>query len=158
LDGQLDFKKLFFEQENKLIKQGYEVITSTNPRLLYSVTYIADKLPNAYFIFVNRDQQNVASEIFTTDYNKGNYYSYDPNNIMEYLNFYTAASDQLEVKAPNRIIHFSFEQMIENPSSIVEIISDFTSVNFGINSSGFDGKILSPDSIFRTHFQKLIQA
>ena len=158
MEGQLDFEKLFFEQENKLIKQGYEVTTSTGPHLLQSVMYLADKLPNAYFIFVNRDQQDVAPEMFTTDYEKGNYYSYDPNNIMEYLNFYKEASDKLEAKAPNRIMHFAFEQIIENPSSVVEIISDFISVDFGINPFAFDGKILFRDSIFQTHFQKLIQA
>ena len=156
LEGQLDFEALFFEQENKIIKQGYEVITSTDPHLLYSVMYLADKLPNAHFIFVNRDQKNVAPEIFIKDYRQGNYYSYDPHAIVKYLDFYKAVADKLEEKAPSIITKLTFEQIIENPSSVIQIIADFTSVDLSSSNFVFEDRRRLNHNIFQNYFQKLI--
>ena len=156
LKGQFDFEKVFFQHENKLIKQGYEAITSTNPNLLYSVMSLADKLPNAYFVFLNRDQKNIAPEIFSKDYNKGHYYSYDPHTILEYLDFYKAAMDRLEEKAPNIISKFTFEQIIENPLDVVTAVGKFTSLDLSLSGFDFPKKKSIYHNNFNFHFQKLI--
>ena len=156
LEGYIDFETVFFQYEKTLIQQGYKAITSTDPNLIYSVMSLADKLPNAHFIFVIRDQKNIAPEVFTSDYQKENYYSYDPHTIKEYLGFYKTAMDRLEEKAPNIISKFTFEQIIENPSSVVEAVSQFTSLDFSLSDFAFPEKKLISDDIFCSHFQKLI--
>jgi len=156
LNCSIDFEEIFFEKESELISQGYEAITCTDPSLLYSVIYLADKLPNSYFVFVSRNKKDVAPEIFTTNYREGNFHSYEPNIIMSYLNFYTVASYNIEAKIPNRVMHCSFDKIIENPSNIIKSIGDLTSIdfNFKIRNSK---KLSRFESIFQKEFHKLIQ-
>ena len=83
----IQFEDYFFETESDLVKKGFEVITSTNPNSIFSIINVVEQIPNVYFVVVNRDQCDVASEIFMTDYNTGNYYAYDPDEILKHLNF-----------------------------------------------------------------------
>ena len=156
LNRPIDFEEVFFGKESKLISQGYEAITCTDPSLLYSVIYLADKLPNSYFIFVSRNKKDVAPEIFTTNYREGNVYSYDPNIIMSYLNFYRIASYNIKTKIPNRVMHCSFDEIVESPSNVVNSISDLTSIDFK-SGNRESGKLSQFESVFQKEFNKLIQ-
>ena len=158
VNGQLDFEKIYFENENDLLQQNYEVSTSTAPQLLYSVTYLADKLPDAYFIFVNRDQKDIAAEIYISNYTKANHYAYDPQNILEHLDFYREAAKKLEVKLPHRVINLTFEQIIEHPANALDIISSFTSIDFDFKDCDCETKRSFAHSTFRQHFQKLVNS
>ena len=155
VNEQLDFEQIYFENENNLLKQNYEVTTSTAPQLLYSVTFLADKLPDAYFIFVNRDQKDIAAEIYISNYTKDNHYAYDPQHILEYLDFYREAAKKLEVKLPNRVINLTFEQIIEHPANALDTISCFTSVGFDLKDCDFEAERSFAHSTFRLHFQQL---
>jgi hypothetical protein len=156
LNRPIDFEEVFFEKESKLISQGYEAITCTDPSLLYSVIYLADKLPNSYFVFVSRNKKDVAPEIFTTNYREGHVHSYDPNIIMSYLNFYRIASYNIKTKIPNRVMHCSFDEIVESPSNVVNSISDLTSIDFK-SGNRESGKLSQFESVFQKGFQKLIQ-
>ena len=118
--------------------------------------YLADKLPNSYFVFVSRNKKDVAPEIFTTNYREGNVYSYDPNIIMSYLNFYRIASYNIKTKIPNRVMHCSFDEIVESPSNVVNSISDLTSIDFK-SGNRESGKLSQFESVFQKEFNKLIQ-
>ena len=153
----IKFEDYFFETESDLVKKGFEVITSTNPNSIFSIIDFVEQIPNVYFVVVKRDQCDVASEIFMSDYNTGNYYAYDPDEILKYLNFYDSTVDIIKAKIPKKIKCISFEKLFENPSITVESIGDFASINFSVEVLGNDNKAFLSDSIFKSYFQKLIQ-
>ena len=155
--NKLLFDQIFFEKEKSLLSQGYKIVTSTSPLMLNYVMHFANNLPNSYFIFINRDSKNVAPEIFVTQYSAGNSYSYDPHTIIDYLNFYKTAANKLQEKAPKNIISLEFEQIIRNPSSVINHLSEFTSIDFSLKNCVCNYKAIRSDSIFKSHFQKKIK-
>ena len=90
---ELIFESLFYQSETTLLNQGYKVVTSTNPGNIFYSDYLIDMLPNTYFIFVKRDIRDVSPEIFTSEYNSGNLYSYNANEILKYLDVYYRACE-----------------------------------------------------------------
>jgi len=110
--SELLFENLFSQSEGKLFYQGYKVVTSTNPESIFYSDYLTDMLPNAYFIIVKRDLLDVSPEIFTSDYNTENHYSYDVNEISKYLDVYNRACETLALKVPARCLTISFEDII----------------------------------------------
>ena len=84
--NELIFETLFSQSEVKLFDEGYKIITSTNPASIFYSDYLLDMLPSAYFIIVKRDPRDISPEIFTSEYNMENFYSYDVNEIKKYLN------------------------------------------------------------------------
>lgn len=154
--GKLNFESVFFENENKLIKKGYKAVTATDPDLLHLAPVLFDKLPNTYFIFIDRDQKNIAPEIFTKDYENGHYYSYDPVKILDYLHFYRTAVDILEEKRLPTLCRISFEQIVEDPVKVIETVSNFTSLDFSLIDFDFSYLKLSNNNIFSSHFETII--
>ena len=83
--SELLFQKLFSQSEGNLFDEGYKIVTSTNPGSIFYSDYLLDMLPSAYFIIVKRDPRDISPEIFTSEYNMENFYSYDVNEIKKYL-------------------------------------------------------------------------
>ena len=118
--SELLFKNIFSCNEGKLLNQGYKVITSTNPSNIFYSDYLMNMLPNAYLIIVKRDHRDVSPEIFTSEYNSENLYSYDTKEILKYLDVYNRICDTLAVKIPDRCLTVSFEDIIQAPKDVVE--------------------------------------
>ena len=127
----------------------------TNPGNIFYCDYLIDIVPNAYFIFVKRDSRDVSLEIFTSEYNSGNFYSYDANEISKYLDVYYRACDTLALKVPNRCLSVSFEDIIQAPENVVDQISGLIGSNLQVSS--FKRKVANfeYESLFRNHYAAL---
>ena len=73
--------------------QGFKVITTTNPHSIFHAIDIAEKVPNSFFIFIKRDQIDVASEIFRSHWSGGHEFAYDPKTIFRLIEFYTETAE-----------------------------------------------------------------
>ena len=153
--SELLFKNLFSRSEANLFNEGYKLITSTNPGSIFYSDYLMDMLPNAYFIIVKRDFRDISAEIFISDYNKGNLYSYDANEISKYLDIYYRTYETLASKVPDRCLLVSFEDIMQTPEDVVEQISGLVGISLRQgdlkqNFANFEYK-----SLFRNHFANL---
>ena len=69
------FEDIFYQNEAELLKQGYKVITSTAPSSIFYSDRLMDVLPNTYFIFLKRNDLDIAAEMFASEYINENSYS-----------------------------------------------------------------------------------
>ena len=153
--SELLFENLFSQSEGTLFDEGYKLVTSTNPGSIFYSDYLLDMLPNAYFIIVQRDPRDISPEIFTSEYNKENFYSYDVNEIKKYLDIYYRTYETLASKAPDRCLLVSFEDIMQAPEDVVEKISGLVGISLRQgdlkqNFANFEYK-----SLFRNHFANL---
>ena len=153
--SELLFQKLFSQSEGNLFDKGYKIVTSTNPESLFYSDYLLDMLPGAYFIIVNRDPRDISPEIFTSEYNKENFYSYDVNEIKKYLDVYYQVFETLVLKVPDRCLSVSFKDIVQAPEDVVARISRLTSTSLRVGD--FTQKLANfeYESVFRNHYAAL---
>lgn len=153
--GKSVFERLFFHKEETLADQGYQLITSTSPGSIFHADYLIDNLPNAYFIFINRDQKDVASEIFSSYYTIGNFISYDPTEICKYLDTNKNISKILESKIPERYTSIEFDDIIKKPMKVMEKISQFSKRGFDVENIKENQNTFETASIYRDYFAEV---
>jgi hypothetical protein len=108
-------------------------------------------------IIIKRNLQDLAAEIFTNEYTNGNFYSYDPSQILRYINAYNKICDILCSRIPNRCLTISFENLSRNPQISNEKVNqmlcrDSKDYQFNRNFTSYSSK-----SLFSNHFSKLIK-
>jgi hypothetical protein len=146
------FEQLFFLDETHLRQQGFHAITTTNPHSIFKATDIAGQIPNSFFIFINRDKYDVASEIFRTDWITSHEFAYDPNNIFRLIEFYKNASDAFLEKLPKNSISISFEEILYHPNDALHQIEELISIQFDLKNIDFTKSKIPLRSVFRKHF------
>ncbi len=153
--SELLFQKLFSQGEGNLFDKGYKIVTSTNPGSLFYSDYLLDMLPGAYFVIVNRDPRDISPEIFTSEYNKENFYSYDVNEIKRYLDIYYQVFETIVLKVPDRCLSVSFKDIIQAPEDVVARIGRLTGTRLGVGD--FTQKLANfeYESVFRNHYAAL---
>ena len=148
---QLNLADIFYKDEESLLSAGHNVVTSTSPESIFHIDRLIDRFTNSYYILVKRDRADIASEIFVTEYDKGNSYSYDNISIMNYLDTYEAIWEEIKHKASQRTLEISFEEILTKPQEMVEKISQLTAVNFQVDNKPSHSikNLISP---FREHY------
>ena len=154
--NELLFEDLFSQSEGKLLDEGYEMVTSTNPGSIFYSDYLIDLLPNAFFIIIKRDPQDVSPEIFTAEYKSENIYSYDANEISRYLDVYYRVCQSLASKVPKRCLTVSFEDIVKDPEYVVGQVSKLIGRALNVKYSEQDNASLEYESLFRTHYATMI--
>jgi len=153
--NELIFETLFSQSEVKLFDEGYKIITSTNPASIFYSDYLLDMLPSAYFVFVKRDPRDLSPEIFTSEYNMENFYSYDVIEIKKYLDVYYRSCETLALKVPSRCLSISFEDVIQAPENVVDQISGFIGSNLEVRNLKRKVANFEYESLFRNHYANL---
>ena len=146
------FQNLFSQSEAQLFHQQYKVVTSTNPESIFYSDYLMDMLPNTYFIIVKRDPRDVSSEIFTREYLRKNFYSYDPNDISKYLGVYNEICETVSLKIPNRFLTVNFEEIIKAPADFVDRVSNLVETKFEVKHLKRNIDSFKPESAFRNYY------
>ena len=103
-----------------------EVFTNTNPAHIGDVGWIAESIPSARFIFINRNREDIALRIFMTLYLKhANYYAYNIDKIFNYISWYYQMADVWKNKLPEITMVLSYEEIIANPKNILQNVAQF---------------------------------
>jgi len=142
---------LFYHDENSLFKLGYNVVTSTKPDTMFQIDRMIDMLSNSFCIFVKRNWTDIASEMFTREYRKGNFHSYDHSSILKYLDTYEAIWEIIKHKAPQLTLEISFENILNEPQETIKKISQLTGVSFEV-SNPLNRSITNSPSPFGEHY------
>jgi hypothetical protein len=153
--SELLFENLFLQSEANLLAQDYKVVTSTQPASIFYSDYLMDMLPNAYFIIAKRDLRDVSAEIFTSEYNSENLYSYDAKEISKYLDVYNKICETLALKVPNRCLTVSFEDIIQVPESVVDRINRLVGSSLQVKNLKKNVAGFKSESLFRDHYAAL---
>ena len=154
--NELLFENLFSQSEGKLLNEGYEVVTCTNPGSIFYSDYLIDMLPDTYFIVIKRDSKDVSPEIFTTEYKTENIHSCDANEISNYLDVYYRICQSLALKVPERCLTVSFEDIVKAPEYVVGQVSELIGRALNVKYSEQDNASLEYESLFRTQYATMI--
>ena len=148
---------LFHHNENSLFELGYNVVTSTKPETMFYIDRLIDMLSNSFCIFVKRNRTDIASEIFTREYRKGNFHSYNHSSILKYLDTYEAIWEIIKHKAPQLTLDISFENILSKPQETIKKISQHTGVSFEVSNSP-NRSITNLPSPFGEHYASRFMA
>ena len=154
--NELLFENLFSQSEGRLLDEGYEVVTCTNPGSIFYSDYLIDMLANTYFIVIKRDLKDVSPEIFTTEYKTENIHSCDANEISNYLDVYYRICQSLTLKVPERCLTVSFEDIVKAPEYLVGQVSELIGRALNVKYSEQDNASLEYESLFRTQYATMI--
>ena len=154
--NELLFENIFSQSEVKLLNEGFEVVTSTNPGSIFYSDYLVDMLPNTFFIIIKRDLRDVSPEIFTTEYKSENIYSYDANEISNYLDVYYRVCQSLALKVPDRCLTVSFEDIIQAPEDLIDQVNKLVGSDLNVKHLEQNIASLEYESLFRTHYATMI--
>ena len=142
---------LFYHDEKNLYKIGYNLITSTNPESMFQIDRLIDTLSNSFCIFVKRNRTDIASEMFTREYRKGNFHSYDHSSILKYLDTYEAIWEIIRQKVPHLSLEISFEDILSEPLETIKKISQMTGISLEVSNPP-NRSITNLPSPFREHY------
>ena len=111
----------FAEQFRQLMADrlaGARAVTITHPGLIAGAGFIAEALPEARFIFVRRDQQDVAARIFMRRYRSGNHFASSLATIREFLDWYDELMMVYERALKDRVLCVGYKDLVENPPQV----------------------------------------
>lgn len=132
--------EIFYKDEDVLIAEGKHILTATNPTFINHVASLADLLPGVCFCNVQRNPAEIAAEIFATNYPRRNKYSYDPEGLLRYLNWYNEMSAAMLAKV--RGITLNFEDILAQPGQALGQVEALVGRNLEVQDlvpSGFRG-------------------
>jgi tetratricopeptide (TPR) repeat protein len=156
-DAVMSFADVFYPDPATLAAQGIRAVTSTNPYSIGVLTQLADRLPNARFVFVRRDPVDVGAEMFANAYARANAYSYDAQAAMAYIAAYNDLGDLLIAKLGSRGVLVNFEDILENAGGIVSRIQAVAGIDPNTANAPELPPTLRKHSIFRAQFEALLE-
>lgn len=136
--SQIKIDDIFFFGGDEIDK-SIKLITCTHPGIIHYVAEIFENLPGAYFCMIQRDITDLAAEIFISNYTADNPYSYDPEAILQYIQWYNAMWHVASSKINGMTI--SYEAIVDNPHETLQGVGNFLNLNLATEemaSLGFD--------------------
>ena len=132
-------------------------MTSTAPHSIVYADHLMDFLPNTFFIIIKRNDRDVSAEIYTTEYRKENFHSYDPIQLKKYLFDYYEMCKILKSKVADRAIEISYEELVKEPEKTLERIGvlvsqklNVTNIRHQVKNHGFEG-------LFSDHYARFLE-
>lgn len=142
------------EMHDPLIKnQG---LALTNPFLLDYAHAIFEIYPNSYFVFIERNQMDVASEIFSKNYIDPIPYFYAKYEIIKYVKNYYEVTKKLNSKMGIRSINIKYEDILISPKRTLKDF--FRMIKTDVSPDFFlelDGHIKNIESPYKNFFEHL---
>ncbi|WP_282048364.1 tetratricopeptide repeat-containing sulfotransferase family protein [Sulfitobacter mediterraneus] len=113
----LKLDEVFYKNEDMLIAEGTPILTATSPGFINHISNLVDLLPGVCFCYLKRDPVEVAAQIFATNYGQRNTYSYDPDTLLNYLDWYEEMWATISGKV--RGITLKFEDVLTDPQQAI---------------------------------------
>lgn len=95
----------------------HKLVSITTPGLISKAGLLAQCLPEALFVFVNRNRDDTAFRIFMKNYSSGNHYNHDLKNAYAYIDWYGEMIGVLSEKLRHRAIIVDYADMIADPAA-----------------------------------------
>ena len=107
------------------------VITNTMPGRIEDAMRVAEEIPNARFVFVKREQEDIAIRIYMRNYRTGNHYASNLNDIQEYVSWCHEMIDAMMEKLGERAFVVAYEDMVEDPGASCRKVADLCGLKMG---------------------------
>ena len=109
-----------------------KVLTNTLPVRNEDALRAALEIPNARFVFIKRDLDDLSIRIFMKNYAGGNYYSSSIANIRDYLTWCHDMIDAMAEKMPEISRVITYEEMVADPMAALKTTAELC----GMETSG----------------------
>lgn len=107
------------------------VLTNTLPQRTEDAVRVANEVPNARFVFVKRNIDDITLRIFMRNYARGNYYASDLRDIREHLEWSHALMDIAAERMPEIARVVTYEDMVANPRQALEDVASLCGLALG---------------------------
>jgi hypothetical protein len=116
-------RKIYAEE---LVQRGgsTRVFTNTHPGYIHEAGRLAQTLPNARFLFVKRNLDDVVLRMFMRLYRRGNSYAYDLSAARAYIEWYDQIADLLAEKLPDTVRVVRYEDMVADPDAALRLAAE----------------------------------
>jgi len=125
-------ESLFYYDVGELARQGYQVLTCTNPFAIEVAHLVFDVLPSSYFIFVHRDPVSNAAEILATWYSDKMDHAYDPETALDHVNWYKKVTETLAAKMGRRSVVIDYCEFLGDVASSVKSIEKLIDMDLNL--------------------------
>ncbi len=134
---------------------GSDIVTVTHPGAIFDAGRLVDCAPNVKFIFMRRNDDEVAFRIFGQLYHANtNQYAYDLNAIYNHISNNNILIDNWLEKLGNQAIAIQYEDMVDDPGSTLARIAKFC----GLKTPPKPGWSIADDRGCAEPYRKWIQA
>lgn len=119
----------FYRSEFRKYAQDASIYTTTTPGLVSSVPAIIHALPNAKFIFLQRNHKDIALRMYFTHYRHSNHHAYDFSWSMNYIKWYYEMVEIWRKKFPQAVIVVDYKTLVTETESQIKKILDFLGIS-----------------------------
>ncbi|MGG7645494.1 tetratricopeptide repeat protein [Rhodovulum sp. YNF3179] len=120
-------KDLFYLRGVRHLDEKY-LVTSTNPHLIHYISALGAILGHLKIILVERDVTELSVDMYTSEYSKGNRYSYSFKEIKKYIKNYEAVAHVISRNMPKEFLRLSakgddlaFNEKLELVASFLDL-------------------------------------
>ena len=112
-----DLFRKFYSEELAERAGGARVLTNTLPARTEDALRVASEIPNARFIFIKRNVDDISIRIFMRSYKSGHSYASDLRDIREYISFCHTMMEEAAEKMPTISRVLAYEDMVKAPGA-----------------------------------------
>lgn len=124
------FGSLYREELAKL--KGMSVFTNTTPQMIRDVFELVEAVPNARFVFMKRDIEDVVIKIYMKDYvNDRRTYLYSIDGIYKFVRGYYEQVDYFAEMLPDVARVVRYEDMVDDPRAVADVTADLCGLSAG---------------------------
>ena len=125
----------------------HAVLTNTSPGLIWDALFIGEFLPNTKFIFITRNADDLALEIFMKDYKDGHEYSYSILETYKFIEIYHRMIELICSRIPSRTLIVKYEDLVSDTVSCYKEMVQFAGlemVQVNLNKIGSNVGVSEP--------------
>lgn len=122
-EGLRDLFRNYYTEELEQRAHSAKVFTNTLPSRNEDALHIASYLPNARFVFIKRNIQDLIIRIYMRNYKNGNNYAWNIEDIRHYLEWCHAMMDIMAARMPENAIILHYEDMVSDPRDAVACVA-----------------------------------
>ena len=112
------------------------VITITGPSLIHQAARLPEVLPNCFFVFVRRSEQDLAYKIYSKHFSNANYYAYQLPEVYRHIDWYNQMMDRVSSLYPDHCVSVSYDEFIQRPDSISDQLEALLGFRVTLSESG----------------------
>ncbi len=114
-----------YHRELAAVAGDAQLFTITHPGAISDVGRLSDLVPDARFVLLKRDLDDMAFRIFAYLYQADtNQFAYDIRDIYRYLELYNRTVDIWAEKIGERVLVLSYEDMMKDPKAAIRRIAE----------------------------------
>ena len=144
-----------YHAELKAAAGDAKVFTITHPGAIADAGRLVDCVPNTRFIFLKRDEDDIALRIFAQPYPPNtNQFAYNISDIYEYISQYHRMIDNWLEKLGNQAIAIQYDDVVADPKSAQARIAELC----GLKPPSKPGRKINDDRGYAEPYGKWLHA